>query len=80
VTDLVDVKSRERALKWYRMGLRRGFAEATDAVVDGGLEYKARTRTLYCPKKVVISVGVAFRGVLREEKQFTFTAKELGFK
>ena len=78
ISDVIDEKSRERALEWYRRGLRRGFEEACDAIVDGELEFK--NKTLYCPSEVVISVRVKFRGIPRQEKEFTFSADDLGFK
>lgn len=76
--ELIDEESRKRALKWYKRGLRRGFEEACDAVVNGDLELKGDT--LYCPSKVVISVRVKFRGMEAKDKEFEFTADELGFK
>lgn len=78
IADLIDEKSKERALQWYRRGLRRGFEEACDAVVDGKLEFK--DGTLYCPSEVVISVRVRFKDTARIEKEYLFTAEELGFK
>ena len=78
VIDLIDVKSRERALEWYRRGIRRGFIEACDALLDGQLEMKEGT--LYCPSDVVISVRVKFRGEPWERRTFEFTADELEFK
>lgn len=78
MADLVDEKSKERAMKWYRRGLRRGFEGACDAILDDKLELKKGT--LYCPSEVVISVRVKFRGEKWQDKEFTFTADELGFK
>lgn len=78
ISDLIDEKSRERALQWYRRGLRRGFEEACDAIVEGKLELKGKT--LYCPNEVVISVRVKFKDTSRSEMEFTFSADELGFK
>lgn len=78
IADLIDEKSKERALKWYRLGLRRGFIEACDAVLEGELELKEST--LFCPQEVIISVRIRFKGGPQEDRDFSFTAKELGFK
>jgi hypothetical protein len=78
ISDLIDEKSRERAFQWYRRGLRRGFEEACDAIVEGKLELKGNT--LYCPNKVVISVRMKFKDAPRVEHEFTFSADDLGFK
>jgi hypothetical protein len=75
VAGLIDPKSRERALDWYRRGLCRGFREA---VVGGHL--KVTNGVLTCiRKKVVIAVGVRFAGAKKKRKEFRFTANELGF-
>lgn len=78
ISDIIDEKSRERALAWYRRGLRRGFEEACDAIVDGSLELK--NKTLYCPPEVVISVRIKFRGIPSKDKEFVFAADDFGFK
>jgi len=76
--ELIDEKSKERALEWYRRGLRRGFINACDAILEGDLELKGNT--LYAPKKIVISVRVRFKGDKRRDKEFVFSSEELGFK
>jgi hypothetical protein len=73
----VDPKSRDRALKMYKLGLRRGFDVATTAVVEGNLVYQADE--LMCPDTFTIRAGVKFKGQPRETVEFTFTAEELGF-
>ncbi|UXJ50876.1 hypothetical protein [Pseudomonas citronellolis] len=77
VVDLIDEKSRDRAMQWYKRGLRRGFIEACDAMLDGQL--KLKNNTLYCPSNVEISVRVKFRGEEWEGKKFNFSAKDLEF-
>jgi hypothetical protein len=76
--DQIDEKSKERALKMYRKGLKRGFINACDAILKGDLEMK--DNTLYAPKKVMISVKITFKGERAKSEKFVFTAKELGFK
>lgn len=76
--DQIDDKSKDRALKMYRKGLKRGFINACDAILKGELELKRNT--LYAPKKVTISVKITFKGERGKSEKFVFTAKELGFK
>jgi hypothetical protein len=78
MADLVDEKSKKRPMRWYRRGIRRGFEEPCDAILNKSLELKKGT--LYCPNDLVISVRVKFRGEEWQDKEFTFTANELGFK
>jgi len=78
IADRIDEKARKRALEWYRRGIRRGFIEACDAMLDGQLKLKGST--LRCPSEVVISVRVKFRGEKWQKKQFTFSAEDLEFE
>ena len=75
---LMDQKSRERAVEWYRRGLRRGFDEATTAVAEGKIKFK--DGTLVCPGKVVLTCKIRFRGLKPKAQEFEFTADELGFE
>jgi len=77
IADLIDPQSRKRALEWYKRGIRRGFIEACDAVLDGQL--KLKNKTLLCPPKVTISIRVKFKGQRWAKKTFTFEASELEF-
>ena len=76
--DQIDEKSKERALKMYRKGLRRGFINACDAILEGDLELKKNI--LYAPKKVTISVRIKFKGKKWKTEEFEFSSDELGFK
>lgn len=78
IVGLIDSRSQERALDWYRRGIKRGFIEACDAILDEQLELKKGT--LYCPSRIEISVRVRFRGDDWQDKSFRFSAKELEFK
>ena len=77
VTGLIDEEAKKRALHWYERGIRRGFVEACDAILDGQLELKAGT--LYCPSKIVISVRIKFRGDEWQDRDFEFKAGDLDF-
>lgn len=76
--ELIDEKSKERALEWYRRGLKRGFINACDAILEGDIEMKGNT--LYSPKKVSISVRVKFKGEKWKDEEFIFSSDDLGFK
>jgi hypothetical protein len=76
--DQIDEKSKDRALKMYRKGLKRGFINACDAILEGDLEIK--DKTLYAPKKVTISVKIKFKGEKWRSEEFVFSSKELGFE
>jgi hypothetical protein len=78
VTGLIDQKSRGRALKWYKRGIRLGFIEACNALLDGRLEFK--NGTLYCPNKFTVSRKMRFRGQAMHELHFKFKAEDLDFK
>jgi hypothetical protein len=78
VVELIDEKSKERAMQWYKRGIRRGFIEACDALLDGQLELK--NGTLYCPSDVEISVRIKFRGEEWEMKKFEFSSQDLDFE
>lgn len=77
MVEMIDEKSRDRALQWYKRGVRRGFIEACDAMLDGQLELK--NNTLYCPGNVQICVKVKFRGEEWERLRIKFSAEDLGF-
>ena len=76
--ELIDEKSKERALEWYRRGLKRGFINACDAILEGDIELKGNT--LIAPKKVFISVRIKFKGEKRKDEEFIFSSHDLGFE
>lgn len=76
--DKVDEKSKERALEWYRRGIKRGIIYATDLVLKEILELK--NKTLYAPNQVNVSVRIRFKGEDWNSSEFNFSAEELGFE
>jgi len=80
--DLIEEKSKERAIEWYRRGLKRGFINACDAMLRGNLQLKQKILILNTKsnKTSEISVKVKFRGEDWESKTFVFSADELEFK
>lgn len=74
----VDEKNKDRAIEWYRRGLKRGVICATDQIVAQTLTYK--NDTLYAPSDVTISVKIKFKGEKWQKVDFVFNAEELGFK
>lgn len=75
---LIDAKAKTRALQWYKRGMRRGFIEACDALLDGQLELKGKT--LLCPPEVVISIRVKLKGSPWKKHSVKFSAEDLEFK
>jgi hypothetical protein len=76
--DRIDEKSKDRALKMYRKGLRRGFINACDAILEGDLELKQNT--LYALGRITISVRIKFKGEKWKDEEFVFSSGELEFK
>jgi hypothetical protein len=77
--DSMDQKSRERALIFYEMGLRRGINNATTAVAEGKFYFK--NKALYCPDEFKVNVSIKFSGEKKREKfTFNFTPKDMGFE
>ena len=78
MTDLLNDRSKKRALYYYQRALRRGFIEACDALLDGRLELK--NGELYCRrKKLVISRKFKFSDKSSETRKFEFDAEDLDF-
>ncbi len=74
----IDPVSRKRALRWYKRGIRRGFIEACDAILDRQL--KLKKNVLRCPPKVSIFVKVRFAGQRWSRMNFRFDAEDLDFE
>ncbi len=74
----IDPESRKRALKLYRLGLRRGLRKATDWFADETIKYK--NGCVYAPPILKIEVGIKFSGLSRQTHSFKVKAKDIGFK
>ena len=77
--NLLGDKLRERARKYYRLGIRRGLIVACDRLLEGELEFDGDT--LWLPKAGV-AVKVKLRYAPDDDKDpdsFRFTPSELEF-
>jgi len=74
----VDQLLRENALEWYERGLRRGYAMATDHVVEGKLPFDGETLT--CSRDIVLKLKVRFKGGKWQPVSYTFSPEEVGFE
>ena len=78
--DLVGDKLRERARKYYRLGIRRGFIAACDRMLRGDLSLDGDTLHL-SDGGVTITVKVRYAPDDRKRRQsFKFTSIELEFE
>ena len=77
IIESLEGNTQKLALKFYRLGLRRGLIKATDWVVDGPLNYKAGT--LYAPNELEVKIRVRLPNNVWKKKRFKFKHKELGF-
>ena len=74
----LDGNANEIALKFYRLGLRRGMIKATDWVVDGTFKYD--NGTLECPAAIEVKVKIKMPNEEVKKKKFTFKPKSIGFE
>jgi len=77
VSELIPDKIKEAALKWYKMGIKRGFSKATDMMVDGAFHLKAST--LYGPKKIEFKVKTRFAGEKWTSRKIKIDPEDIGF-
>lgn len=66
------------ALKWYKLGVRRGLILGTDLVANGTI--KQENGVLYAPKTIVANVRTRIAGGEWESRQLKFSASSIGFK
>lgn len=78
IINKLDGNLNEVALKFYRLGLRRGMIKATDMVVDGTLKYDKGI--LECPGDIEVKVKIKMPNEDIKKKKFTFKPKSIGFE
>lgn len=78
VIDLIPDKIKEKALKWYKMGIKRGFNKATDMMLEGDIYKKGNT--VYCPNSFEVNVRTKFSGENWTKRKFKLKAKDIGFE
>jgi hypothetical protein len=66
------------ALKWYKLGVKRGLILGTDLVANGTIRHEGGV--LYAPKTIVANVRTRIAGGPLESRQLKFTASSIGFK
>ena len=77
--DLVGDELRDRARKYYRLGIRRGFIAACNRMLKGDLELEGKTLWLHRSR---VTVKVEIRHAPGDEKRpdsFQFSQGELEF-
>ena len=77
ITEMIPGKMKEKAIKWYKMGIKRGLIKATDMMLLGKIRLKGKT--LYCPSKFDVQVRTKFAGEDRVKRKFRLKAKDIGF-
>ena len=77
VSDLIPDKMKDAALKWYKMGIRRGFSKATDMMIDGTFHLKKST--LYGPDKIEFKVKTKFAGEKWTRRKIKINPEDIGF-
>lgn len=78
MADLIPEKVREKALQWYKMGIKRGLAKATDMMLEGKIS--KRKNTVFCPSNFEVKVITKFAGEKWKSRKYTIRAKDIGFK
>ena len=78
LTELIPDKIKKKALKWYRMGIRRGFIKATDMMLDEKIYFEKDA--VYCPDSFEVKVKTKFSGEKWVRRKIAIKAKDIGFK
>jgi hypothetical protein len=78
VLDLARESSDRRALEWYRRGLVRGIAQATDWLINGTIDFDDGVLTANA--KFTVKRPIKLKGRPRTTKTFNIKSSEVGFK
>jgi hypothetical protein len=78
IVGLIPKKIKEKALKWYKMGIRRGLMKATGMMLDGEIYRKGNT--VYCPSRFDVRVKTRFSGEEWVQKKYKIKAEDIGFE
>lgn len=79
IAELIDKKSKGRALAFYGLGLRRRLRKATDWFADGTIT-KRKGEQVEAPSKLKIDVKIKFAGSGWESRSFKIKTKDIGFR
>lgn len=78
IANLIGEKSKERALQFYELGLRRGLRKATDWFADGTIHYK--DGEVEAPAILKVKVKIKFSGSGWQKHSFGIKTKDIGFR
>lgn len=78
IVEQIPEQMKEKALKWYEMGIKMGIRKATNFIIDGKIEMK--DGILYSPKTLKVNVKTKFAGEDWEKQSFKIKAEEIGFE
>ncbi len=77
ISELIPEKIHKAALKWYKMGIKRGFKKATDMMLEKKFHIKGST--LYGPDKIEFKVKTKFAGKEWTSRKIKIDPEEIGF-
>ncbi|MFM2478544.1 hypothetical protein [Celerinatantimonas sp. MCCC 1A17872] len=69
---------REKALQWYKRGIKRGMRVATDLMAEGEIYKEADI--VHAPNSMKVKSKIKMSGGDWEKYSVTVKAKEIGFK
>ena len=78
ISDMIPDKINSAALKWYKKGIKRGFAKATEMMLDG--EFYLEESNLYGPDEIEFKVRTRFDGGKWVIRKIRIVSKEIGFE
>ena len=78
IAEMIPKKIKEKALKWYKMGIHRGLTKATDMMLAGQIYNKGNT--VYCPNSFDVRVKTKFSGEAWVNRKHKIGAKDIGFE
>ncbi|MBI4297537.1 MAG: hypothetical protein HY676_03300 [Chloroflexi bacterium] len=78
VSEIIPEKLKEKALKWYKIGIKRGFNKATSMMLEG--KFHLEESTLYGPRQIEVKVRTRFDGERWISRKIKIDADEIGFE
>jgi len=77
--ELIPEHLEKQFIKWYEIGIKRGFKKATDLMLDDF--FYLDKKTLFCKKdSIVVRVKTKFKGKKWVKRKFEIKAKDIGFE
>ena len=78
IAELIPEEIKKKALKWYKMGIKRGFVKATDMMLEKRVYKKGNA--VYCPDSFKVKVKTKFSGENWMRRKYTIKTKDIGFE